>query len=128
MSVTKIVVLFLLIASCSCDTVKRAEVLDYNGKYSVEWEVDLETEIIVFTLDVETTGFVGFGISMNPSMEGADIVIGGVRDNQTTYFNVIYMKVDETFQCKISNFLTYNRTIMQHLIHGRKLMNPRIGI
>lgn len=98
MSVTKIVVLFLLTASCSCDTVKRAEVLDHNGKYSVEWEVDLETEIIVFTVDVETTGFVGFGISMNPSMDGADIVIGGVRDNQTTYFNVIYMKVDETFQ------------------------------
>lgn len=92
MSVRIVAFLFLVTGtflSCFCDTLRRSEVLDVNGKYLAEWEVDLDTEIIVFTLDVETTGFVGFGISMNPSMAGADIVIGGVRDDETTYFAVI---------------------------------------
>lgn len=53
----------------------------------MDWEFNLETEIIVFTLDAETIGFVGFGISMNPNMAGADIVIGGVRNGQA-YFQV----------------------------------------
>lgn len=92
MSVDKIVLLFLVgaVVSCSCEIIKRSEVLDTNGQYAVEWEVDTETEIIVFTLNVVTTGYVGFGISTNPSMAGADIVIGGVKDDQTTYFAVIY--------------------------------------
>lgn len=94
MSVNKIVLSLLIIGtftSCLCDIVKRSEILDINGKYSAEWEVDLDTEIIVFTLNVETTGYVGFGISMNPSMAGADIVIGGVKDDGTSYFAVIYI-------------------------------------
>lgn len=101
MLVRKTTLLLLLIGtfvSCSCETLKRSEILDVDGKYSVEWEVDFETEIIVFTVDVETTGFVGFGISMNPSMAGADIVIGGVKDDDTTYFAVINLKVYETFE------------------------------
>lgn len=92
--VNKSVLLFLVIGifttTCSCDTVKRAEVLDVNGKYSVEWAADLDAETIVFTVNVETTGYVGFGISMNPNMAGADIVIGGVRDDGTIYFAVIF--------------------------------------
>lgn len=92
MSIKKIVFLYLVIAtftSCLSDTVKRSSVLDLNGRYSAEWEVNFDTEVIVFTIDVQTTGFVGFGISMNPSMEGADIVIGGVKDGEP-YFQVIY--------------------------------------
>lgn len=94
MLLRKIVFLFLVIGtftSCLCDIVKRSEVLDVNRRYSVQWEVDLDTEIIVFTLNVQTTGYVGFGISMNPSMAGADIVIGGVRDDGSTYFAVIFI-------------------------------------
>lgn len=91
MSIKIIVALFLVIGtltSCLSDTVKRSAILDNQGKFSVNWEANLETEIVVFTLDVETTGFVGFGISMNPSMAGSDIVIAGVRDDETTYFGV----------------------------------------
>lgn len=94
MLVTKIVFLFVVIGTftcCLCDIVKRSEILDVNGKYSAEWEVNLDTGSIVFTLNVQTTGYVGFGISMNPSMAGADIVIGGVKDDGTTYFAVIYI-------------------------------------
>jgi len=29
---------------------------------------------------VKTLGFVGFGLSTNGDMEGADIIIGGVKD------------------------------------------------
>lgn len=92
MAVRKIVFLFLVgtFMSCSCVVIRRSEVLDVNGKYSVEWEADIDTENIVFTLNVETTGYIGFGISMNPNMAGADIIIGGVFENGTSYFGVIY--------------------------------------
>lgn len=111
MSVRKALFLFLLTGtflSCLCVTLKRSEILDVNGKYLVDWDVDFEKEMIVFTLDVETTGFVGFGISMNPNMEGADIVIGGVSDDDgQTYFAVIYLNVplNEGFQLEIFHYL-----------------------
>ncbi len=93
MSIKIIVAVCLVIGtftSCLTETVKRSAILDNGGKFSVDWEVNLETEIVVFTLDVATTGFVGFGISMNPSMAGADIVIAGVKDDdQTHYFAVM---------------------------------------
>jgi len=78
---------FLFLGICHGETsIKRSEYLDINGKYLAEWEVDFDKEEIIFTVNVETTGFVGLGISLNPSMEGADIVIGGVFENKTTYF------------------------------------------
>lgn len=91
MSIKIVVALCLIIGtftSCLSETVKRSAIVDNQGKYSVNWEADLTTEMIVFTLDVQTTGYVGFGISMNPSMAGADIVIAGISDNQTSYFGV----------------------------------------
>ena len=91
MSIKIVVALCLTIGtftSCLSETVKRSAILDNQGKYSVNWEADLTTEMVVFTLDVRTTGYVGFGISMNPSMAGADIVIAGIRDDHTSYFGV----------------------------------------
>jgi len=59
-----------------------------DGRYLVKWEVNFDTEIIIFDVEVKTTGFVGFGISPQGGMTGADIVIGGVFENGTTYFSV----------------------------------------
>lgn len=59
MSVRKIVFLFLIIGMSTCclnDIVKRFEVLDIEETFSVEWEVDLDTEINVFTLGVVASG------------------------------------------------------------------------
>lgn len=90
MSTRRIVFVYLVIACTNClsDTLKRSLILDNYGRYSAEWEVDFDTEIITFSVDVETTGYVGLGISMNPSMAGADIVIGGIRNGEP-YFDVM---------------------------------------
>jgi hypothetical protein len=56
----------------------EVEPLDPENKYLASWEVDLDAETVVFSVTVETRGFVGFGISPGGSMSGADIFIGGV--------------------------------------------------
>jgi hypothetical protein len=57
---------------------KEVEPLDPEGKYLLSWEVDLDLESVVFNVEVETRGFVGFGISPSGNMDGADIFISGV--------------------------------------------------
>lgn len=55
--------------------------LDPAGKYELEWLVNWEEKRIIFNVTVQTTGYVGFGLSSssgNSKMRGADIVIGGI--------------------------------------------------
>lgn len=69
----------------------RTEHISTSPGYIVAWEItDASTRnaTITFDLTVQTTGFVGFGISKNGGMGGADIVIGGVFPNGTAYFSV----------------------------------------
>lgn len=80
----------------------RREQIDTVGKYFVSWRVEHESEnstaepsnyqrknnSIVFQVDAETRGFVGFGVSPKGGMMSADIVIGGVYPNGTKYFRV----------------------------------------
>ncbi|OXA56383.1 DBH-like monooxygenase protein 1 [Folsomia candida] len=47
-------------------------------KYNVKWEID--GDLITFSIEAETTGFVGLGFSRGGGMSGADIVVGGVRN------------------------------------------------
>ncbi|XP_078511752.1 putative DBH-like monooxygenase protein 2 [Lissotriton helveticus] len=62
--------------------------LDPEGRVVLRWDFNKTTEEITFELQVETTGWIGFGLSPGGGMTGADIVIGGVSaaSNQTTYF------------------------------------------
>jgi hypothetical protein len=55
--------------------------LDPNGNYLVSWKVDEEIGTVKFNVTVVTTGFVGFGISNEGTMEGADIVAVEVNDD-----------------------------------------------
>jgi len=60
-----------------------------NGAYILDWSVDVESSTIYFNVSVKTLGYVGFGISPSGAgMTGADIVIGGVFENGTSYFGV----------------------------------------
>lgn len=62
------------------------ESIDPAGKYQLEWIVNWEVRRITFNVIAETTGFVGFGLSTNGKMTGADIVIGGVDSKGRSYF------------------------------------------
>ena len=64
----------------------RSETLaDY---YLLTWEVDHGHKNVTFEVKAQTTGYVGFGLNTIGGMTGADIVIGGVFDNGTSYFSV----------------------------------------
>ena len=47
-------------------------------RYDLYWKVDLAAKTIQFAVRVETTGWVGFGLSPNGGMPESDIVIGWV--------------------------------------------------
>ncbi|KAM7367921.1 hypothetical protein PAMP_014186 [Pampus punctatissimus] len=55
--------------------------LDNNHLVCLKWGFDDLEGIITFKLEVNTTGWVGFGLSPNGGMAGSDIVIGGLGPN-----------------------------------------------
>ena len=61
---------------------------DDNGQYGIYWNFDLDTETISFAVRVNTTGWVGFGLSSNGGMPGSDVVIGWVDHTGKVFFNV----------------------------------------
>lgn len=65
----------------------RQETLQ-SGKYQLEWFVDWNLKQITFNVTAQTNGYVGFGLSRDGEMVGADIVVGGVYPNGTSYFSV----------------------------------------
>ena len=62
--------------------------LDEDQKVKLYWNVSKENKEIYFTVEAQTTGWVGFGISSGQGkMAEADIVIGWVKDGKP-YFKV----------------------------------------
>ncbi len=66
---------------------RQREILDNSGKYQLEWQVNWLEKRVTFNVTVETRGYIGFGLSDNGKMSGADIVIGGVLQNGEPYFS-----------------------------------------
>ncbi|XP_036406018.1 DBH-like monooxygenase protein 1 homolog [Megalops cyprinoides] len=56
---------------------RHSTILDAHGKYKLRWTYDETT--ITFQTEVETNGYIGFGLSTNGAMALSDIVIGGVE-------------------------------------------------
>ena len=54
--------------------------LDPSGRYMLYWSFNLSTEVVRFAVDVETEGWIGFGLSPNGKMPGSDVVMGWVDD------------------------------------------------
>ncbi|KAI8520192.1 hypothetical protein Bbelb_034490 [Branchiostoma belcheri] len=62
----------------AADVFPHHEALDEAGKYHLYWKFDEEK--IELEAQVQTTGWVGLGLSPNGGMAGSDIVIGWVAD------------------------------------------------
>ncbi|XP_035702350.1 DBH-like monooxygenase protein 2 homolog [Folsomia candida] len=75
------------IPTSSLLTFRNREQLDLNGKVWLAWEYDDATGLVTFEMEVETTGFVGLGISPTGGMTGADIFIAGVDPEGTAYYS-----------------------------------------
>jgi len=108
---------------------KREETL--SDHYKVEWEVNPDDDTIEFQVTVETKGFVGFGLSLTGGMPGADMIIGGVNDDGSTYFKVcstltslvvkFFLNYTPQFPCRITMELTLRMGL-------RKRTKKKIGI
>ena len=59
-----------------------------GGLYELYWNFDNDAETISFAVRVQTTGWVGFGLSPNGQMPNSDVVIGWVTDDGETVFHV----------------------------------------
>ncbi|XP_035708310.1 DBH-like monooxygenase protein 2 homolog [Folsomia candida] len=64
---------------------RNGEWLDTAEKIWLNWTVNEVTKTITFELEAETLGWVGFGISPQGGMTGADIFIAGVLPNGDHY-------------------------------------------
>ena len=54
------------------------EYLDAERQVLLQWGFDEGVGNISFTLSINTSGWIGFGLSPNGNMIGADMVVGGV--------------------------------------------------
>ena len=61
-----------------------------GGLYELYWTFDNVAETISFAVRVQTTGWIGFGISPNGQMPNSDVVVGWVTDDGRTMFHVSY--------------------------------------
>lgn len=68
-------------------TMPFMEYLDEKHMVCLMWGFDNLKGNITFKLEVNTTGWVGFGFSPNGGMKGADMVMGGVGPDGS-YFTV----------------------------------------
>ena len=83
------VVLFI-VPSCMSDhdlSDKYQFNLTLHERYTLYWTYNPQLQNISFAVRVQTTGWVGFGLSPNGQMPGSDVVIGWVQDGRA-YFNV----------------------------------------
>lgn len=66
-----------------------AQSLGPEATFEIAWEIDMEKETISIAIIAETAGYVGFGLSSEGNMIGADMLIAGVQNDGTPYFAVI---------------------------------------
>ena len=103
--------------------------LDPNGQYELYWNYNLTAGTISFAVRVQTTGWVGFGLSPNGQMPGSDVVIGWVDSNGGVHFHV---RESETFNIAgvdilITVCVYFQRTAMLRDATCPPLMQARTG-
>ena len=79
-------------AGASDPTMPFMVYLDQDHLVCLKWRFDNPQGNIAFKLIVNTTGWVGFGLSPNGGMQGSDIVIGGLGPGGS-YFTVSHCRI-----------------------------------
>lgn len=68
-----------------------------NGNFNVSWMHNRTTDELHFAVDVNTTGWVGFGFTFTPeSMLDYDVVVGGRTSAGREYLNVSYSLISSS--------------------------------
>ena len=60
-----------------------------SPSYELYWDVDEPSRNLSLAVRVNTTGWVGFGVSPNGGMPNSDVVMGWVEDDGTVAFQVV---------------------------------------
>lgn len=104
----------LLVLPC-CYGIEYSHFSSFNGgNYTVGWKFVNETEMFYFKVEVNATGWIGFGISRllwprsenlqwnRNSMLYYDVIVGGMTENKTQYFkvslNLVFFVSDNMFE------------------------------
>ena len=77
-----------LCSTLQTSPLRYSRFLDPSRAVFLRWDFDYEAEIITFELQVQTTGWVGLGITDRYTFVGSDLVVGGVLPNGNVYFSV----------------------------------------
>ncbi|GAB1290726.1 DBH-like monooxygenase protein 2 [Apodemus speciosus] len=72
--------------------------LDPSHAVFLRWDFDYEAEIITFELQVQTTGWIGLGITDRYTFAGSDLVVGGVLPNGNVYFSDQHLLDEDTLE------------------------------
>ena len=59
-----------------------------HDRYTLYWTYDPAAEEVSFAVFVQTTGWIGFGLSPTGQMPGSDVVIGWVDNDGRSHFDV----------------------------------------
>ena len=62
--------------------------MDSNGRYTMFYSYDDDSSTLQFAVLVQTTGWIGLGISPNGQMPSSDVVIGWVDQNGRPFLQV----------------------------------------
>ena len=62
--------------------------LDNEGHYTMFYSYDAELSILRIAVLVQTTGWIGLGISPNGQMPGSDVVMGWVDESGQAFLQV----------------------------------------
>jgi len=66
------------------------EIMDADGKFVLEWEVDETNTFIEIAARVQTTGWMAIGVSPNGGMPGSDIVMAWIDEQGNKHFTDRY--------------------------------------
>ena len=61
-----------------------------SPSYELYWDVDEPSGNLSLAVRVNTTGWVGFGVSPNGGMPNSDVVMGWVEDDGMVVFQVVH--------------------------------------
>jgi len=70
------------------------KVLNKSPEYVVH--ISTSGDTVKINLEVETSGYVGFGFSPSGTMHGAELFIGGVEDDGQTLYSGVYQSMGHT--------------------------------
>lgn len=68
---------------------QRMEIMDGNGLYLMEWTIDNNNKDIIFTITVNTRGYIGIGFShKSGKMANSDLILAWI-DDRTGKANIL---------------------------------------